>query len=135
MARSVTKDMTEGSPLKLIVGFFVPMLFGLLFQQLYNMADIIIVGKCLGVSALASVGATSSINFMIIGFCTGVCSGFAIPAAQKFGERNEKALRRLVANSAWLEAIFSVVMTTVVCLLCHPMLLWMRTPEDLIEGS
>ena len=135
MARSVTKDMTEGSPLKLIVGFFVPMLFGLLFQQLYNMADIIIVGKCLGVSALASVGATSSINFMIIGFCTGVCSGFAIPAAQKFGERNEKALRRFVANSAWLAAIFSVVMTTVVCLLCHQILLWMRTPEDIIEGS
>ena len=135
MARSVTKDMTEGSPLKLIVGFFVPMLFGLLFQQLYNMADIIIVGKCLGVSVLASVGATSSINFMIIGFCTGVCSGLAIPAAQKFGERNEKALRRFVANSAWLAAIFSVVMTTVVCLLCHQILLWMRTPEDIIEGS
>ena len=64
-----------------------------------------------------------------------MCSGVAIPAAQKFGERNEKALRRFVANSAWLAAIFSVVMTTVVCLLCHQILLWMRTPEDIIEGS
>ena len=135
MARSVTKDMTEGSPLKLILGFFIPMLFGLLFQQLYNMADAIIVGKCLGVSALASVGATSSINFMIIGFCTGVCSGFSIPVAQKFGEKNEKALRGFVANSGWLAAIFSVVMTTVVCLLCRQILLWMRTPADILEGA
>ncbi len=135
MARSAVKDMTEGSPLKLIVGFFIPMLCGLLFQQLYNMADTIIVGKCLGVTALAAVGSTGSINFMIIGFCQGVCSGFAIPVAQKFGEKNERALRRFVANSGWLAAVFSVVMTAVVCLLCWNILVWMRTPEDIIEGA
>ena len=135
MARSAVKDMTEGSPLKLILGFFIPMLFGLLFQQLYNMVDLIIVGKSLGVSALASVGSTGSINFMIIGFCLGVCSGFAIPVAQKFGEKNEKALRRFVANSGWLTLIFSAVMTTTVCLLCRNILVWMRTPEDIIDGA
>ncbi len=135
MAANVTKDMTEGSPVKLILGFFIPMLCGLLFQQLYNMADTIIVGKCLGVKALAAVGSTGSINFMIIGFCLGVCSGFAIPVAQKFGEKNEKALRRFVANSAWLAVLFSAVMTVAVCLLCRNILELMQTPEDIIDGA
>ena len=92
MAKKQTKDMTTGSPVKLILSFLIPMLFGLLFQQLYNMVDTIIVGKYLGVNALAAVGSTGSINFMIIGFCIGVCSGFAIPVAQKFGEKNEVCL-------------------------------------------
>ena len=135
MAKSATKDMTEGSPVKLILGFFIPMLFGLLFQQLYNMADTIIVGKFLGVKALAAVGSTGSINFMIIGFCLGVCSGFAIPVAQKFGEKNMKALRRFVANSGWLAAIFAVVMTFAVCIFCRDILVLMQTPEDIIEGA
>ena len=65
----MTKNMTEGSPMKLILGFSIPMLFGMLFQQFYNLVDTMIVGKTLGVDALAGVGATSSINFMIIGFC------------------------------------------------------------------
>lgn len=135
MAKGATKDMTEGPPLKLILGFFIPMLFGLLFQQLYNMADTIIVGKFLGVKALAAVGSTGSINFMIIGFCLGVCSGFAIPVAQKFGEKNMKALRRFVANSGWLAAIFAVVMTFAVCIFCRNILVLMQTPEDIIEGA
>lgn len=135
MAKSAVKDMTEGSPLKLIAGFFIPMLCGLLFQQLYNMADIIIVGKSLGVSALAAVGSTGSINFMIIGFCQGVCSGFSIPVAQKFGEKNEKAMRRFVANSGWLTLIFAAAMTTMVCLLCRNILVLMRTPADIIDGA
>ena len=101
MAGKTTKDMTSGSPMKLILGFMIPMLFGFLFQQFYNMMDTIIVGKYLGVTALAAVGSTGSINFMIIGFCNGVCSGFAIPVAQKFGEKNESAMRRYVANSGW----------------------------------
>ena len=130
-----TRDMTEGSPMKLIWGFFVPMVFGLLFQQLYNMADTIIVGKCLGVRALAAVGATGSINFMIIGFCLGVCSGFAIPVAQKFGEKNESALRRFVANSGWLAIIFSAVMTVAVCVLCRDILVLMDTPADIFDGA
>ena len=90
MSRNATKDLTTGSPMKLILGFGIPLLFGMLFQQFYNMMDTIIVGKFLGVSALASVGATGSINFMIIGFCMGVCNGFAIPVAQRFGAKDEK---------------------------------------------
>ena len=135
MSKQATRDMTTGSPMKLILGFLIPMLFGLLFQQFYNMMDTIIVGKYLGVSALASVGSTGSINFMIIGFCIGVCSGFSIPVAQKFGEKNYSALRRFVANSGWLALIFSVVMTSVVCLLCRSILVWMKTPGDIIDGA
>lgn len=135
MKKETMKDMTAGSPMKLILGFGIPMLFGMLFQQFYNMMDTIIVGRYLGVQALASVGSTGSINFMIIGFCTGVCSGFVIPVAQKFGEKNETALRRFVANSGWLSLVFAAVMTVTVCLLCRPILSWMRTPDDIIEGA
>lgn len=135
MEKSATKDMTSGSPAKLILGFFVPMVFGLLFQQLYNMVDTIIVGKYLGVQALAAVGATGSVNFMIIGFCMGVCNGFAIPVAQKFGEKNYSQLRRFAANGAWLSVIFSLSMTLVVCVLCRHILVWMNTPEDIIDGA
>lgn len=121
--------------MKLILGFSVPLLFGLLFQQLYSMVDTIIVGHYLGVEALAAVGATGSVNFLIIGFCMGVCNGFAIPIAQEFGAKNERNLHRYVANSVWLSVIFSVVMTIAVVLLCRPILRLMRTPENIIDGS
>ena len=135
MQKNEVKDLTVGSPMKLILNFAIPMLFGFLFQQFYNMVDTIIVGKCLGVSALASVGSTSSINFMIIGFCTGVCSGFAIPVAQKFGAGDYAGMRRFVANAGWLAAAFAAVMTTVVGFLCMHILQWMNTPEDIIQGA
>ena len=121
--------------MKLILGFSVPLLFGLLFQQLYSMVDTIIVGHYLGVDALAAVGATGSVNFLIIGFCMGVCNGFAIPIAQEFGARNEKNLHKYVANSVWLSVAFSVVMTIAVVLLCRPILRLMRTPDNIIDGS
>lgn len=135
MAGRTTKDMTNGSPMKLILGFLIPMLFGFLFQQFYNMMDTIIVGKYLGVNALAAVGSTGSINFMVIGFCMGVCSGFAIPVAQKFGEKNDHALRKYVANSGWLAGGFAVIMTLIVCILCRRILVWMNTPEDIFDGA
>ncbi|MCM1266940.1 MAG: MATE family efflux transporter [Bacteroidales bacterium] len=129
------KDMTKGSPMKLILGFAVPLLFGLVFQQFYSMMDAVIVGHYLGVDALAAVGATGSVNFLIIGFCMGVCNGFAIPIAQEFGAKHEENLRRFVANSVWLSVIFSVVITVIVSLLCRPILQLMRTPENIIDGS
>lgn len=135
MRGDTVKDMTSGRPARLILGFFVPMVFGLLFQQLYNMVDTIIVGKYLGVSALASVGSTGSINFMIIGFCIGVCNGFTIPVAQRFGEKNLTQLKKAAANGAWLAAGFSLVMTTAVCVLCRQILMWMDTPKDIIDGA
>ena len=135
MQKNDIKDLTVGSPMKLILSFAIPMLFGFLFQQFYNMVDTIIVGKCLGISALAAVGSTSSINFMIIGFCTGACSGFAIPVAQKFGAGDYNGMRKFVANSGWLSAVFAAVMTTIVGILCMNILQWMNTPEDIIQGA
>lgn len=78
----MTQDMTSGKPLKLIVKFFIPLMLGSIFQQFYSMVDAIVVGKFVGVNALAGVGATGSLNFLIIGFATGVCSGFAIMFGQ-----------------------------------------------------
>lgn len=131
----MTKDMTQGSPMKLILNFSIPLLFGYLFQQLYSMVDTVIVGRYLGVQDLAAVGATGSINFLIIGFCMGVCSGFAIPIAHKFGAGDYSGLRRFVANSAWLSAAFSIVMTVLTVLLCRNILGWMKTPENLIDSA
>ena len=81
----MTKDLTSGSPLKVILLFSLPLVLGNLFQQFYALADTIIVGRFCGVSALASVGATGSVNYLILGFVIGVCNGFAIPIAQLFG--------------------------------------------------
>lgn len=135
MAKSSTRDMTQGNPTKLIISFAFPMLLGYLFQQFYSMVDTIIVGKWLGVTSLAAVGSTGSINFMIIGFCMGVCSGFAIPVAQKFGAGDEHALRKFVANSVWVSVAFAAVMTVVVCLFCMNILVFMKTPSDIIQEA
>ncbi len=131
----MTKNMTQGSPTKLILGFALPMLMGLLFQQFYSMADTIIVGRWLGIDALSAVGSTGAINFMIIGFCTGVCSGFAIPVAQKFGSKDENALRKFFANAIWLSIFLATVMTILVCVFCMDILEIMQTPSDIIEEA
>lgn len=135
MAKTATKDMTVGSPLKLILGFAIPTLLGMLFQQFYSMVDTMIVGKWLGVDSLAAVGSTGSINFMVVGFCIGVCSGFAIPVAQKFGAGDYKALRRFVTNSVWISAIFAVIMTVLVSIFCMDILRLMKTPENIIDEA
>lgn len=135
MARNSTRDMTVGSPMKLILEFSIPLLLGFLCQQFYSVVDTIIVGQFLGVKALAGVGATGSVNFMIIGFCSGVCSGFAIPVAQKFGAKDYSGMREFVANGAWLAMVFAFIMTISVSLLCRNILIWMNTPEDIFESA
>lgn len=119
--------------MKLILGFSVPLLFGYLFQQFYNLVDTMIVGQFLGVDALAAVGSTGSINFLIIGFCNGVCSGFALPVAHRFGAKDYKTLRKLYANSIWLSAMFAVVMMAATVALCRPILSVMQTPANIFE--
>ncbi|WP_243039324.1 MATE family efflux transporter [Mediterraneibacter gnavus] len=111
------------------------MLLGMLFQQFYSMVDTIIVGQTLGVDALAAVGSTSAINFMINGFVIGVCTGFAIPVAQRFGAGDYADMRRFVANAGWLCVLFATVMTAVVSLLTRNILVFMRTPENIIDGA
>lgn len=135
MARSTVKDLTQGNPLKLILGFSVPLLFGLFFQQLYNFVDTAIVGRFLGAHALAAVGSTGCINFMILGFCMGMCAGFAIPIAQAFGAHDETELRRFVGNAIYVCAALSVVLAVATSLLCPWMLRALNTPEDIIADA
>ena len=127
--------MTNGSPSKHILGFAVPMLFGMLFQQFYNLVDTIIVGKTLGVEALAGVGATGSINFMIIGFCMGVCNGFVIPVAQCFGAKKPADLRKYVFNGYICSIVFAILLTLASVIFCRRILIIMNTPADIIDHA
>ena len=131
----MVKDMTNGSPSKHILGFAVPMLFGMLFQQFYNLVDTIIVGKTLGVEALAGVGATGSINFMIIGFCMGVCNGFVIPVAQCFGAKKPADIRKYVFNGYICSIVFAIVLTLASVIFCRRILIIMNTPADIIDHA
>ena len=131
----MVKDMTNGSPSRHILGFAVPMLFGMLFQQFYNLVDTIIVGKTLGVEALAGVGATGSINFMIIGFCMGVCNGFVIPVAQCFGAKKPADLRKYVSNGYICSIVFAIVLTLASVIFCRRILIIMNTPADIIDHA
>lgn len=133
MAKNNSKDLTVGSPTRLILGFSLPLLLGMLFQQVYSLMDTIIVGKFLSVSALAAVGSTGSITFLIIGFCQGVCAGFSLPIAQRFGAKDEKGLKKYVGNAAVVSVIIAIVMTTLTVLLCGNILTWMRTPDDIYD--
>lgn len=125
--------MTTGSPAKLLLKFMLPLIFGNLFQQVYNMVDTIIVGRFLGVDALAGVGSTGSVSFLVLGFTMGICAGFAIPVAQKFGEKDYEGLRKYVANALWLSVIIALVMTLGTTILCRRILIWMNNPADTIE--
>lgn len=130
---SPAKDLTVGSPMKLILGFAFPMFLGLLFQQFYSLVDTMIVGKYLGVDPFAGVGSTGSLNVIVIGFCMGLCSGFSVPISQSFGAKDFPLLRKMVTNSVWLCTFFSVVITTLMLLFCRPVLTWMNTPENIFE--
>lgn len=126
--RSGMKDLTIGTPFRCILEFWFPVFLGTLFQQLYNMVDTMIVGKYLGLNQLAGVGVTGSLSFLVIGFCIGICSGFAIPVAQSFGAKDNTALRRYVTNSVWYCGAISLLLTVLTVVLCNQMLVWMNTP-------
>ena len=130
MADNRGKDLTTGSPMRLLTAFTLPVLLGMLFQQLYNMVDTLMVGKFLGVEALAGVGSTGAVSFLVLGLCNGICSGFAIPVAQKFGQRDEAGLRKYVGNMIWLGTLLALIITLTTTLLCRRTLLWMNTPAD-----
>jgi putative MATE family efflux protein len=129
------KELTKGNPIRLILSFTLPLLIGNVFQQLYATMDMIIVGKTLGKDALASVGSTGSINFLIIGFATGLTAGMAIITAQKFGGRDYKAVKKSFATGIVLSAIVTVVLTILSVSLVHLMLVAMQTPKEIIEGA
>ena len=135
MSRMMTRDLTEGRPLKLIISFALPLMFGVLFQQFYSFVDTAIVGRFLGAERLAAVGATGAVNFLVIGLCLGLCSGFSIPIAQAFGAKDEAEMRRCVWHAIVLSGILSVVFAAVSTVLCKPLLRLMNTPEEIIDDS
>lgn len=127
--------MTEGRPLGLILRFALPLLIGNLLQQGYNLVDAAIVGRFLGTGALASVGASSSVQFLVMGFCIGACCGFCVPVAQKFGARDYSSMRRYIYNSFILTAVLAVVLTVACALLCTNILEILSTPADVFQGA
>ena len=131
----MVKDMTSGSPLKLIISFSIPVLIGNIFQQFYNMVDAIIVGQCISANALGAVGATGALTFLILGFVFGMTGGFSVIAAQRFGADDEDGLRHAVAMSVYLSLAITVVLTALSVILARPLLTVMQTPKEIIEDS
>ena len=126
---ATSKEMTAGPALPLIFNFTLPLLFGNLLQQTYSLVDAAIVGKFLGINALASVGASTSVVFLILGFCNGCCGGFGIPVAQKFGARDYSTMRSYVSVSLQLAVVMSVVIAIFTSIYCADILKMMRTPR------
>lgn len=131
----MASTLTTGSPWRVILSFTVPLLLGNVAQQLYQFADTVVVGRWLGVDALAAVGATGPLLFLLLGFAWGLTSGFAIPTAQAYGARDDDAVRRSVASGAILTGIASVVITVVAPLVARPGLELLQTPPELLEAA
>ena len=131
----MAKDMTSGSPVKHIIAFAIPVFIGSIFQQFYNIVDTIIVGRFVGVNALAAVGSTSSIMFCVQGLATGLTTGFGVVISQTYGAKNSKNLRHYVAMSTYLMIILSVVLTGILLLVNKPLLHIMNTPEEIFGGA
>ena len=132
---SAIKELTSGSPLKLIFRFSLPFLVGNLLQQTYSLVDAAIVGKYLGINAFASVGASSSVIFLILGFCTGCCAGFSIPVAQKFGARDYSMMRRFFYVGLQISFILSISLAVLTSLYCSDILHWIHTPQNIFHGA
>lgn len=131
----MAKNLTTGSPWRVILMFAVPLLIGNVVQQLYHVADAIVVGRWLGVDALAAVGATGALLFLLLGFAWGMTSGFAIPTAQAFGARDATAVRRSVAAGTILTTIVSVILTIGAPLIAEPLLRLLQTPPELLADA
>lgn len=132
---SKIKNMTTGNPAGLIFKFALPLMAGNIFQQLYTVVDTMVVGKFLGVDALAALGASDWLNWMMLGIIQGFTQGFAIKMAQEFGAGNYKQLRKVIGNSAVLSVIFSVVLVILGQLAAKPILELLQTPSDIMPDT
>lgn len=133
--KTVQHDMTSGSPVKMILSFTFPIFIGNVFQQFYNMADAVIVGKFVGTQALAAVGSTGTIMFLIYGFVVGMTAGFTVLTAQKFGAGDMKAMRQTVAGASILSLIVGLLLTAAFMILMKPWLMAMNTPADIFADA
>lgn len=129
----MTQDLTTGKPLSRIWQFTIPVLFGLLLQQIYSLVDTAIVGHTLGMMALGGVGATSSVNFLVIGFCSGLCTGMAVCLAQAFGANDYHKLRRYIAGCIWLGILLSILLLVLTLPTTHWLLRIMGTPQKQMD--
>lgn len=128
-------DMTVGSPLRQITKFALPLILGYILQQMYLVIDAAIVGRWIGVEALAAVGASSSIMFLVMGFCNGACAGFAIPVAQSFGAKDYHKMRIYVANAVRISAVIATVVTLLSLMFCHRILQLVNTPAEIFHDA
>lgn len=126
-------DMTKGSPFRLIVKFIIPIVIGNIFQQFYNMVDTVIVGRFVGVKALAAVGATGTIMFLILGFMQGLTTGFTVLTAQRFGASDYAAMKKSVGNAAVLSIIITIIATILSVIGMDALLSAMNTPDDIFD--
>ena len=133
--KTMQKDMTAGNPTKIILDFTFPIFIGNVFQQFYNMADTVIVGKFVGTKALAAVGSTGTIMFLILGFVLGMTAGFTVLTAQKFGAGDMKAMRQTVGGAAVLSILVTIVLTAGSMLFMKPLLRFMHTPSDIFDDA
>lgn len=133
MSNTSAKDMTTGKPLKLILAFCIPVLFGNLFQQFYNMADTVIVGRFVGEEALAAVGSTGCIMFLVLGFANGIAQGFGVMVSHAYGAKDSKLLKHYIALSLLIGVIVSVVVTILTVSLSRSLLVLMKTPDNIID--
>ena len=131
----MTKNLTEGDPARLILFFTLPLLAGNVFHQLYAFVDTLIVGRILGVEALAAVGCTGSLMFLMLGFVIGLTSGLSIYTGQRFGARDRKGVRQSVATCMVLSLAASVILTVFGVALCRTFLVWMQTPPEILQGA
>lgn len=129
------KDMTTGKPLPVILKFMLPLIIGNIFQQLYNMADTIIVGRYVGSNALAAVGSTGTVMFLTVGFSQGITAGFSVLTSQRFGAKDVDGVRRSVSNGIFLSLIFAVILTAASMLGMRPLLMLMNTPKDIFNDA
>lgn len=128
-------DLTVGNPWKNILYFCIPILISNIFQQLYSMVDTIIVGQTVSLSALAAVGCTGSISFLVIGFISGITGGFGVMMAQYFGAKSEENFKRSVGTCYILSIIVSIVVTAISVPTAMPLLKLMHTGDDIIDRA
>lgn len=133
--KSAQNDMTVGNPMKIIFGFTLPIFIGNVFQQFYNMADAVIVGKFVGNKALAAVGSTGTIMFLIYGFVVGMTAGFTVLTAQKFGAGDMKGMRKTVAGAGILSFVVGALLTILFMAFMKPLLILMNTPSDIFADA
>ena len=127
--------MTQGNTVRLLLTFSVPMLIGNIFQQLYNLADSVIVGQLIGADALAAIGATGSITFFFFALCNGTGSAGGIVTSQFFGEGNDSKVKNCIINTAFIMIVVPLVIGTIAFFSAAPLLKFLNTPEKILSDA